>query len=955
MSENKVSKWFRKLSFKKRSRPEPRDPTKLVPEDISMQETILNVLNPTEEQEPSPQHVRIKSQSQSSSSENTNSSNESFLKCGPETCSRDCFTCGPPAVLLQEQSDVEQTMQYRRNPGRRLSRSQRISENIQPKSIDFMPSYEARTNTTRPLVAAPITDEKGQIPTNLNLGEALTLLMKKGIIENPANRDSKTSINTEVLKFPYLESSSSSEASNVEMALPSMKKISIAARQRYMSMAKYSKSIPTANFDNLDKSMNTSAHDAFPTAVFDDSMVKLKLQRDLDEDSCTQYFALKSNLNLEAYLKDQRLRDADKHVELIHVTSDRLEDKPSSDTPIKIQKNLGLLALSRASVWQESEKEITQQYLDNGTDRFVPRRSIAEAAVVQKEGSFPITTENVSPGTPTPKKQSEILVTKKCRTCHPSRIYFKTPEKDRGFSNLGELELNKSNPDPLISEMSDESAKPFVPKHLTKITVFDDIQSDDAAINEGAAQLVMSFQVLQPASALVNLSLSSYNIYERSAKYMFVWTFLQNADSYRFTLSNVEVGDEVELDEPRTYSFTMSPGVYLYLSKVPLSIELFHISFGREALIGKCDLHLGRAFEDLSKTYENSIQLQNHDLCLCYEDLQPMNFGQLIIKFRIVGSQEYFDKCKPVKPPPITLAPLIESRHNREVSIASPISSIFYHPSSVRTSERSNIVSEAELQAFQDGLNLVLVRNKALRTTQDEITQELKDRTNWMHEELKWRLTLQENAILSGKDPDTIKWRQWKDDTTANVRYRPIAHEEFLTDGVAHVEIEILELSLLPDSKPMLNDNLGYIYIELSFVNMSGKNMETLTMRKPVDDSQPVRFQFKRVFDIPMESKLANNVAEMIKNNESIPFTVIAQPVENSSELQCCYDIGNANLVLFDLLQSRNNTAVETIPVHDAYIKEVEIGHLKVKFVGVLAMRSMALHILTPPTFKIIR
>lgn len=78
-------------------------------------------------------------------------------------------------------------------------------------------------------------------------------------------------------------------------------------------------------------------------------------------------------------------------------------------------------------------------------------------------------------------------------------------------------------------------------------------------------------------------------------------------------------------------------------------------------------------------------------------------------------------------------------------------------------------VSESEVKKFQEDLFLVLNRDKALRTTQSEISRELRDRAEWLNEEAVWRRTLQENAILTGKNPFDVQWRQWRDVITSEV------------------------------------------------------------------------------------------------------------------------------------------------------------------------------------------
>ncbi|XP_044763781.1 uncharacterized protein LOC123320507 [Coccinella septempunctata] len=263
-------------------------------------------------------------------------------------------------------------------------------------------------------------------------------------------------------------------------------------------------------------------------------------------------------------------------------------------------------------------------------------------------------------------------------------------------------------------------------------------------------------------------------------------------------------------------------------------------------------------------------------------------------------------------------------------------------------------VTEAEVKKFQEDLFLVLNRNKALGTTQGEIDRELKDRAEWLNEEAIWRRTLQEHAILSGKDPFDVKWRQWRDCDTSKVVLRSFPKSPTYYSPI--LDITIVQVVFSPSTSPYQHEEVEQIYVEYSFLNMEGPELESdVTLPKP-QPNEPAVFDFKKSFGIDLKENRRNCllVSEMIREKVSLKVSVVSEPIPSYEvPIQTCEEIGYSEVDFFNLVQMEENECEIEYPVLDSTTKET-IGSMTVRFGGILALRKMALLVLAPKDYNII-
>lgn len=269
----------------------------------------------------------------------------------------------------------------------------------------------------------------------------------------------------------------------------------------------------------------------------------------------------------------------------------------------------------------------------------------------------------------------------------------------------------------------------------------------------------------------------------------------------------------------------------------------------------------------------------------------------------------------------------------------------------ITQSNRSIKPTSSEYQSFQEALQLVLNRNKALRTTQSEISNEIKDRVKWLREEADWRRTLQEYAILKGEDPKKVVWRQWRDESTATVKLRNYPSVPVIYPPV--VTITVNSYKLFPNVAIFKNQDLKGIYVEYSFLSYEGPEMESESVSISKD---LVSLNFEKTFAIDSykNSKDCRLLANMIKTRQLLRIAVIGEPAEDPTLCQVCEMFGTCSVDVFQLVQLEENVDKDYYAIKDVNNTTEDIGYLEISFSGILAMRRIALLVLAPPEYDIV-
>ncbi|KAB0796851.1 hypothetical protein PPYR_10912 [Photinus pyralis] len=246
--------------------------------------------------------------------------------------------------------------------------------------------------------------------------------------------------------------------------------------------------------------------------------------------------------------------------------------------------------------------------------------------------------------------------------------------------------------------------------------------------------------------------------------------------------------------------------------------------------------------------------------------------------------------------------------------------------------------SENEIDNFQEALDLVLVRNRALKLTQSEIANELEERVRWLHDEANWKRTLQEHAILTGKDPNAVQWRQWRSSSSANVQLRDYETES--------VDYDLKVTILITRAKVF--DFCGIFekfFVRYSFLTHNVKSSHQSITRRDV------LFKFEKVFPIHPKDNEADchKLVKDIRNKEHFLISLIGEHTED--QFVKGHEIGTAKIALLDLVEMTSNMLCTELPLRD---RETEVGYVALSITGILAMREVAIKLMAPPDFPII-
>lgn len=438
---------------------------------------------------------------------------------------------------------------------------------------------------------------------------------------------------------------------------------------------------------------------------------------------------------------------------------------------------------------------------------------------------------------------------------------------------------------------------------------------------------------------IVNLKLSKNcfkylkNTYGQHIRMQINWQFSKFDDEVLSPghLNDSDKSNTIEFDFTNKYTLDINIGFLDCVSKDPIKFQLYAVVAKQSHLVGRGTHLIGdiNAMNNLKK--DARVWIQNPEIDKGY-------IATVYISYRFSCHHNLLNS-------------LYMQKQSRQPSLTPSLTKKILQAKSL-----TNVgITSSEVRNFQDGLFLVLNRNKALKTTQSEISIELKDRADWLKYEANWKQTLQENAILHGKDPTQIVWRQWREADTAKIKLREYSEKQQHYKSV--LEITVKTLSFYYGSAPMTDNSVQQVYVEYSFLNKSGPEMETpLSLRKPTNPDDILRFNFTKSFSIDLEKDYEDCkiLANMIRNEESIRFVFISEPLEDPNKpIQVCKEIGYVNVNLADVVQCQENNASFRYEVLGIKPPNSPVGLFVCKFQGILAMRRMALQFLAPRNYNV--
>ncbi|KYN01944.1 X-linked retinitis pigmentosa GTPase regulator-interacting protein 1 [Cyphomyrmex costatus] len=110
--------------------------------------------------------------------------------------------------------------------------------------------------------------------------------------------------------------------------------------------------------------------------------------------------------------------------------------------------------------------------------------------------------------------------------------------------------------------------------------------------------------------------------------------------------------------------------------------------------------------------------------------------------------------------------------------------------------------------------------------------------------------------------------------------------------------IEIVSMQFFDDSCVMQNDQIHLLYVEYSFLDKHGEDMETISVEKPKTSAQEMVYNYKKKFWInevthPVQR---DNLRAMLAEDTSpnINFIIISEPLPEEREVKDCEEVGYA-------------------------------------------------------------
>ncbi|CAK9813800.1 Protein fantom [Anthophora quadrimaculata] len=156
------------------------------------------------------------------------------------------------------------------------------------------------------------------------------------------------------------------------------------------------------------------------------------------------------------------------------------------------------------------------------------------------------------------------------------------------------------------------------------------------------------------------------------------------------------------------------------------------------------------------------------------------------------------------------------------------------------------------------------------------------------------------------------------------------------------IVIEIVSLTLFPQTNLMQNEEYQLLYIEYCFLGFCGAEMETVSLQKPQPPNQQLAYNFKRKFRVDEETHaMQNNILRAMLDkttNPNIKFIVVCEPLPDETDTKECVEVGFANFNIreYALMDSEK---FMSLPVYDPEENE-QIGLLKISVLGLNTIRQ---------------
>nr|XP_028557361.1 X-linked retinitis pigmentosa GTPase regulator-interacting protein 1 isoform X1 [Podarcis muralis] len=203
-----------------------------------------------------------------------------------------------------------------------------------------------------------------------------------------------------------------------------------------------------------------------------------------------------------------------------------------------------------------------------------------------------------------------------------------------------------------------------------------------------------------------------------------------------------------------------------------------------------------------------------------------------------------------------------------------------------------------------------------------------------------------EAAVLSdnaSERPDTSSEAQTTESDEVVVQSSGL--QESLGPPSDRIRVEVISLSLHPDSPPIADENIQQLYVEYRFPGLLLEETETpFSLRKP-QGNQEIYFHFSKVIkvDPDPESLQRQLLFSMLEAEEPqhnwLQFAVVSEPLPGTGGE--CEDVGFAYLDLREILLTGSDMLERELDVISPFDPDANIGKLKVSMEAASALRAI--------------
>uniref|UniRef100_A0AAR2LXH4 C2 domain-containing protein n=1 Tax=Pygocentrus nattereri TaxID=42514 RepID=A0AAR2LXH4_PYGNA len=159
------------------------------------------------------------------------------------------------------------------------------------------------------------------------------------------------------------------------------------------------------------------------------------------------------------------------------------------------------------------------------------------------------------------------------------------------------------------------------------------------------------------------------------------------------------------------------------------------------------------------------------------------------------------------------------------------------------------------------------------------------------------------------------------------------------------IRVEIVSLSLKPDSRVSVDSSVVRLFVEYCFLDLP--TVETpLSLPKPLP-AQSIYYNYSNVIHVDVENNQArrHTLRAVLEGRnrklENIKFTVVSDPPEEEEQEKECEDVGVAYLRIPDILEKRRDMMDVDLKIVDVLDSSEVVGSLKVTVEALEALRSI--------------